>query len=288
MARKAGNGLIARLAVALGLSKRTVVPVVRLSGPIGMSVPLMSSMSLTSVSKQLDRAFAYAKAPAVALVINSPGGAPSQSHLIYSRIRQLAEQKKKRVIVFVEDVAASGGYMIACAGDEIVADTFSIVGSIGVVSASFGFDKLIKKIGIERRVHTAGESKRQLDPFEPERAEDVRRLEALQKQVHDDFIALVKKSRGDRINGAGRKLFNGEYWLGPKAKELGLVDGIGDLRSVLQQRFGKDVMLPLIAPASGLLARRIPGLSSAILPANIAQASIAALEERALWARYGL
>lgn len=288
MARKAGNGLMARLAVALGLSKRTVVPVVRLSGPIGMSVPLMSSMSLTSVSKQLDRAFAYTKAPAVALVVNSPGGAPSQSHLIYSRIRQLAERKKKRVIVFVEDVAASGGYMIACAGDEIVADTFSVVGSIGVVSASFGFDKLIKKIGIERRVHTAGDSKRQLDPFLPEQADDVRRLEALQKQVHEDFIALVKKSRGDRINGTDKKLFNGEYWLGPQAKEFGLVDAIGDLRSVLQQRFGKDVMLPLIAPPSGFLARRIPGLSGAILPDNFAQASIAALEERALWARYGL
>jgi serine protease SohB len=245
-------------------------------------------MSLASVSKQLDRAFSYRRAAAIALVINSPGGAPTQSHLIHQRIRQLAEQKKKKVIVFVEDVAASGGYMIACAGDEIVADTYSIVGSIGVVSASFGFEKLIKKLGIERRVYTAGASKRQLDAFKPERPEDIRRLKALQTKIHEDFIALVKKSRGKRLNGTDRTLFEGEYWLAEQAMKFGLIDAVGDLRSHLQKRFGKSVQTPLIAAPSGFFSRRIPGMSGAIMPDDLAKNALAALEERALWSRYGL
>jgi serine protease SohB len=265
-----------------------LVPVVRLAGPIGISLPLVSSMSLASVSRQLDRAFSYRRAAAIALVVNSPGGAPTQSHLIYQRIRQLAEQKKKKVIVFVEDVAASGGYMIACAGDEIVADTYSIVGSVGVVSASFGFEKLIKKLGIERRIYTAGESKRQLDAFKPERPEDVRRLRALQTRIHEDFIALVKKSRGKRLNGSDKTLFEGEYWLAEQAMKYGLIDAIGDLRGHLQKRFGRNVMTPLIAPATGFLARRLPGMSGAIMPEDFAKQALAALEERALWSRYGL
>jgi signal peptide peptidase SppA len=271
------------------LFRRTpLVPVVRLSGPIGISMPLVSSMSLASVSKQLDRAFSYRRAAAIALVINSPGGAPTQSHLIHQRIRQLAEQKKKKVIVFVEDVAASGGYMIACAGDEIVADTYSIVGSIGVVSASFGFEKLIKKFGIERRVYTAGESKRQLDAFMPERPEDVRRLKELQTIIHEDFIALVKKSRGKRLNGSDKALFNGAYWLSGQAMKYGLIDAVGDLRGHLQKRFGKHVSTPLIAPPGGFLSRRLPGMSGAIMPNDLAKNALAALEERALWSRYGL
>jgi signal peptide peptidase SppA len=271
------------------LFRRTpIVPVVRLSGPIGMSMPLVSSMSLASVSKQLDKAFSYRRAAAIALVINSPGGAPTQSHLIHQRIRQLAEQNKKKVIVFVEDVAASGGYMIACAGDEIVADTYSIVGSIGVVSASFGFDKLIKKLGIERRVYTAGESKRQLDAFKPERPEDVGRLKELQTKIHEDFIALVKKSRGKRLNGPDKALFNGEYWLSEQALKYGLIDAVGDLRSHLKKRFGKNVFAPLIAPPGGFFSRRIPGMSGAIMSDDLAKNALAALEERALWGRYGL
>lgn len=271
------------------LFRRTpIVPVVRLSGPIGISMPLVSSMSLASVSKQLDRAFSYRRAAAIALVINSPGGAPTQSHLIHQRIRQLAEQNKKKVIVFVEDVAASGGYMIACAGDEIVADTYSIVGSIGVVSASFGFDKLIKKLGIERRVYTAGESKRQLDAFKPERPEDVRRLKELQTKIHEDFIALVKKGRGKRLNGSDKVLFNGEYWLSEQALKYGLIDAVGDLRGHLKKRFGKNVYAPLITPPGGFFSRRIPGMSGTIMPDNLAKSALAALEERALWSRYGL
>ena len=283
MARSENNGFFSRL-----FRRRPVVPVVRLSGPIGMNMPLVSSMSLASVSKQLDKAFSYRKASAVALVVNSPGGAPTQSHLIHQRIRQLAEKNKKKVIVFVEDVAASGGYMIACAGDEIIADTYSIVGSIGVVSASFGFEKMLKKLGIERRVYTAGDSKRQLDAFLPEKPEDIRRLKALQTKIHEDFIALVKRGRGKRLNGSDKTLFNGEYWLGEQAMKFGLIDGIGDLRGTLQKRFGKNVLTPLIAPASGFFARRIPGMSGAILQNDWAKTALAAAEERALWGRYGL
>lgn len=283
MANGERNGFFSRL-----FRRRPVVPVVRLSGAIGMQVPLMSSMSLASVSRQLDKAFSYRKAAAIALVVNSPGGAPAQSHLIYQRIRQLAERNKKKVIVFVEDVAASGGYMIACAGDEIIADTYSIVGSIGVVSASFGFEKMLKKVGIERRVYTAGDNKRQLDAFLPAKPEDIRRLKALQQAIHGDFIALVKKSRGKRINGTDKTIFNGEYWLAAQAMQYGLIDGIGDLRGTLQKRFGKHVATPLIAPPSGFLARRIPGMSGAILSDNWAKTALAAAEERALWGRYGL
>jgi signal peptide peptidase SppA len=283
MARSEGNGFFSRL-----FRKRPVVPVVRLSGPIGISMPLVSSMSLASVSKQFDKAFAFKKASAVALVINSPGGAPTQSHLIYQRIRQLAEKNKKKVIVFVEDVAASGGYMIACAGDEIIADNFSIVGSIGVVSASFGFEKMLKKIGIERRVYTAGDNKRQLDAFLPAKPEDIRRLKELQLDIHADFIALVKRSRGKRLKGSDKALFNGEYWLAERAMKFGLIDGIGDLRGTLQKRFGRNVLTPLIAPPSGFFARRIPGMSGAILPDDWAKTALGTLEERALWGRYGL
>jgi signal peptide peptidase SppA len=283
MARGEKNDFLSRL-----FRRRPVVPVVRLQGAIGMQMPLMSSMSLASVSKQLDKAFAYKKASAIALIVNSPGGAPTQSHLIHQRIRQLAERNKKKVLVFVEDVAASGGYMIACAGDEIIADSYSIVGSIGVVSASFGFEKMLKKIGIERRVYTAGDSKRQLDAFLPEKPEDIKRLKALQEKIHAEFIALVKKSRGKRISGTNKDLFNGEYWLAEQAQEYGLIDSVGDLRSTLQKRFGKNVAIPLIAPPSGFLARRIPGMSGAIVPDDWARTAIAALEERAMWDRYGL
>jgi serine protease SohB len=283
MARSDKNGFFSRL-----FRRRPVVPVVRLSGPIGINMPLMSSMSLASVSKQLDKAFSYRKAAAVALVVNSPGGAPTQSHLIHQRIRQLAEKNKKKVIVFVEDVAASGGYMIACAGDEIVADTYSIVGSIGVVSASFGFEKMLKKLGIERRVYTAGDSKRQLDAFLPEKPEDIRRLKSLQEKIHADFIALVKRSRGKRISGSDKTLFNGEYWPAEQAMQHGLIDGIGDLRGTLQKRFGKNVATPLITPPGGFFSRRIPGMSGAILPDDWARTALAAAEERSLWGRYGL
>src|SRR6202046_4170615 len=220
---------------------RAVVPVVRLSARIGAVTPLRPGVSLAGVARMLERAFAVKNAKAVALVINSPGGSPVQSRQIYLRIRQLAEEKKLPVLVFVEDVAASGGYMIACAGDEIFCDPSSILGSIGVVGGSFGFQELIRKIGVERRLYTAGAHKAMLDPFLPENPEDVSRLKALQREIHDIFIALVKGSRGARLKGADEVLFTGEYWAGDTSVSLGLADAIGDLTSTMRAPHGGKV-----------------------------------------------
>jgi signal peptide peptidase SppA len=271
---------------------RAVVPVVRLSGVIGAVTPLRPGMSLAGVARMLERAFSVKNAKAVALVINSPGGSPVQSRQIYLRIRQLAEEKKLPVLVFVEDVAASGGYMIACAGDEIFCDPSSILGSIGVVGGSFGFQELIKKVGVERRLYTAGAHKAMLDPFLPENPDDVTRLKALQREIHDIFISLVKKSRGARLKGADDVLFTGEYWAGQTSVSLGLADAIGDLRSTLRARYGEKVQTPLIAPASGmlsgLLGRRSPGAMDAWEgAANLPEAAISAFEARAIWAKFG-
>lgn len=265
-----------------------IVPVLRLSGIIGFSTPLRPGLTLAGLARALDRAFAVRHARAVALVINSPGGSPVQSHLIFRRIRALADEHKIPVIAFVEDAAASGGYMLACAGDEIVADPSSIVGSIGVVGGSFGFDKLIAKVGIERRLYTSGEHKAMLDPFLPENAGDVERLKDLQRTIHRDFIALVKSRRADKLNGH-EDLFSGAYWTGGRALELGLVDRLGDLRTVLRERYGDKVVTPLVAIERGLFGRRTPGVEwSDPVRAGIADEMISALEARALWARYGL
>src|ERR1700743_3582510 len=243
-----------------------VVPVVRLSGVIRAVTPLRPGMSLAAVAKTLERAFSFRNAKAGALLINSPGGSPGQSRKIYLRIRQLAAEKQLPVLVFVEDVAASGGYMLACAGDEIFCDPSSILGSIGVVGGSFGFQELIKKIGVERRLYTAGEHKAMLDPFLPENPDDVARLKSIQREIHTIFIDLVKKSRGRKLKGADDLLFTGEYWAGDSSVSLGLADAIGDLRSTLRARFGEKVSTPVIAPSSGmlsgLLGRRAPGASS--------------------------
>ena len=271
-----------------------VVPVVRLSGVIGAVTPLRPGMSLAGVAKTLERAFATKNAKAVALVINSPGGSPVQSRQIYLRIRQLAAEKKLPVLVFVEDVAASGGYMIACAGDEIFCDPSSILGSIGVVGGSFGFVELIKKIGVERRLYTAGEHKATLDPFLPENPDDVARVKTLQREIHAIFIGLVKGSRGARLKGADDLLFTGEYWAGEKSVSLGLADGIGDLRSTLRARFGDKVLTPVIASAggmlSGLLGRKSAGAGAlAALDGiqTLPDELISALETRAIWAKFG-
>src|SRR5580692_11308676 len=271
---------------------RPVVPVVRLTGVIGLGSPLRPGLSLASVARMLDKAFAVRNAPAVALAINSPGGSPVQSHLIFRRIRELAAEKNRRVIAFVEDAAASGGYMIACAADEIIADPHSVVGSIGVVGGSFGFDKLIAKIGIDRRLYTSGEHKAMLDPFLPENPGDVERLKKLQREIHDGFIGLVKSRRGGKLTGPENDLFSGEYWTGTRGLELGLIDSIGDLRGVLRQRFGDKVVTPLITAERGWLGRRVAGVAgytlTSGLPAGLAEDVISALEARALWARYGL
>ena len=269
-----------------------VVPVVRLTGVIGFSTPLRPGLTLASVAKPLDRAFAWPRARAVALLINSPGGSAVQSHLIFQRIRQLSAEKKVPVVAFVEDVAASGGYMIACAADEIFADPSSIVGSIGVIGATFGFDKLIEKIGIERRIYTSGVNKAMLDPFLPENPDHVARLKAIQEDIHGTFISLVKSRRGAKLKNAEEDLFTGEYWAALKGRELGLVDRIGDMRSTLRERYGEKVETPLVAPKTSLFGRTTPGVAGrfdALLdPPGLADEVISSLEARAIWARYGL
>jgi signal peptide peptidase SppA len=268
-----------------------VVPVVRLSGVIGVTTPLRPGLMMASLARTLERAFSVRNARAVALVINSPGGSPSQSHLIFLRIRQLAEEKKIPVIAFVEDVGASGGYMLACAGDEIICDQYSIVGSIGVVGGSFGFPKLLDKLGVERRLYTSGERKVMLDPFLPEKPDDVKRLKAIQKDIHGHFIALVKARRGAKLQGNDKTLFSGEFWTAPAAIDLGLADSIGDIRSTLRQRYGEKVHLPLIAAQRSMFGRQLPGvgaLEAFTRQSGFADDLISALETRALWSRYGL
>jgi len=269
-----------------------VVPVVRLSGVIGFSTPLRPGLTLASVAKPLDRAFAWPRARAVALLINSPGGSAVQSHLVFQRIRQLSAEKKLPVLAFVEDVAASGGYMIACAADEVFADPSSIVGSIGVIGASFGFTKLIEKIGIERRIYTSGVNKAMLDPFLPENPEHVTRLKAIQEEIHASFIDLVKSRRGAKLNGADENLFTGEYWAAQKGRELGLVDRIGDLRSTLRERYGEKVETPLVTAKTNWFGRTSPGLGARvgdlIERPGLTDELISSLEARAIWARYGL
>ncbi|MCK1651642.1 S49 family peptidase [Bradyrhizobium sp. 149] len=271
-----------------------VVPVVRLSGVIGAVTPLRPGMTLATVARVLERAFSMRNAKAVALVINSPGGSPVQSRQIYLRIKQLAAEKKLPVLVFVEDVAASGGYMIACAGDEIICDPSSILGSIGVVGGSFGFQEAIKRLGIERRLYTAGAHKAMLDPFLPENPDDVAKLKALQREIHQIFIALVKESRGARLKGSDDTLFTGEYWAGESSIALGLADSIGDLRSTLRARYGEKVLTPVIAQPTGLLSsllgRKSPGagqLSAMESMAGLPDDLISAVETRAIWAKFG-
>jgi serine protease SohB len=269
-----------------------VVPVVRLTGVIGFSTPLRPGLTLASVAKPLERAFAWPRARAVALLINSPGGSAVQSHLVFQRIRQLSAEKDRPVLAFVEDVAASGGYMIACAADEIIADPSSIVGSIGVIGATFGLDKLIEKIGIERRIYTSGVNKAMLDPFLPENPEHVARLKAIQEDIHAAFIALVKSQRGAKLNAADESLFTGEYWAAGKGLELGLIDRIGDMRSALRERYGDKVEMPLVSPKTSLLGRTTPGVAAGFgdpfARPGLTDELISSLEARAIWARYGL
>ena len=280
------------------LFRRTpVVPVLRFNGPIGMATPLRPGLSLAAIAGALEKAFSFSKLPTIAITVNSPGGSPVQSNLIFSRIRQLAVEKDKRVYVFCEDVAASGGYFLAVAGDEIYADPSSIIGSIGVISASFGFDKLISRYGIERRVYTAGKDKGTLDPFRPERPEDVEHLKALQRDVHDTFINVVKSRRAGRLKGPEDELFSGNFWSAQKAVDYGLIDGLSDMRSKMQALHGPKVRLRAIPLApGGLLARfrRMPGIAEGLagngfaLSSALTDDAISAVEARALWSRYGL
>ncbi len=275
-----------------------IIPVVKMHGAImAGGAPFRPSLSLASVAGPLQRAFEMKDAPVVAISVNSPGGSPVQSRLIYSRIRELAEEKKKRVLVFVEDIAASGGYMIALAGDEIIADETSILGSIGVVAASFGFVEAIGKLGVERRVYTAGKNKVMLDPFKPEKKADIDHLKSLQSDIHEIFIDMVKERRDGKL-ADDPNIFSGMFWTGRPAREKGLVDSFGHMSSVLKERYGEKTGLRLMQAKKNLFGRPVGAVSlsqgsdmsavgSAIaggLPGSVAQEA----EERALWARYGL
>ena len=273
----------------LGRRKPTVA-VLRLNGAIGNIGPLRRGMNIQRLAPAIQRAFSVKGLKAVALSVNSPGGSAVQSALIYRRIRDLANEKNIPVLVFVEDVAASGGYWLACAGDEIFADANSIIGSIGVVTGGFGFVEAIGKLGIERRVYTAGERKAMLDPFRPENEDDVAHLKTIQKDMHDSFIDLVKRRRGKKLKGD--RLFTGEFWTGRKALELGLVDALGDLRTVCRDRFGEKVRLVPIGERRGWFKRRF-GLAGERAPQEswgvaLGAGVLAAVEERALWSRFGL
>ncbi|MFO1131331.1 MAG: S49 family peptidase [Hyphomicrobiales bacterium] len=267
---------------------RKSVPVVNhvaLNGAIGIGTPLRPALTLKSLNPVLERAFTRKGLAAVAISINSPGGSPVQSALIHARIRELAEQNKVPVLVFCEDVAASGGYWLACAGDEVYADESSVVGSIGVISAGFGFVEAIRKLGVERRVHTAGENKSMLDPFKPERPEDVEHLLSLQADIHSAFKALVKARRGARLTGDEREIFSGAFWSGRQALARGLVDGIGHMHQVLKARFGDKLVLRTVQPHQGWGLKRLGFASQAT---DIAGNTLEALETRALWSRFGL
>ncbi|MFQ5347336.1 MAG: S49 family peptidase [Rhodothalassiaceae bacterium] len=272
---------------------RPVVGVLRLSGPIGVTGRFRPGLSFASVAPLIHQVFGLAGLKAVALLINSPGGSPVQAALIMKRIRDLGREKDVPVIAFAEDIAASGGYMLALAADEIFAHEASIVGSIGVISASFGFPRAIEKLGIERRLHTAGESKARLDPFSPEKPEDVAWLLSLQAEIHEQFKAMVRERRGRRLKSEAPGLFSGDVWLGRRAAEMGLIDGIGDMRTVMRQRFGRRTRFRLVGRRRGLFANVLGGRSAFDSGApeaggGFAQDLLATLEARAMWQRFGL
>lgn len=275
-------------------SRAPTVPVIRLTGPIGMATPLNPGINLANTAEVIDRAFEDKHAKAVAVLINSPGGSPVQSMLIFKRLRALAEEKDIKIYVFAEDVAASGGYFIALAGDEIYADPSSIIGSIGVIAAGFGFSQAIAKLGVERRVYTSGEKKMTLDPFKPEDPDDVARLKSLQADIHETFKDIVRSRRGDKLTS--EDLFTGEFWTGVRAKDLGLIDGLSDVYTKMHELFGPEVKLELVKPKRSLFGRKsAQGVAADLLPlmsgagdVKLTDQLISSLETRALWARFGL
>ncbi len=263
--------------------KKKIVSHLRLTGVIGNVGKFRQGIEYFGQEDIIKKAFSVKKALAVAITINSPGGSPVQSHLIYKFIREQAKKNKKKVIIFTEDVAASGGYLIACSGDEIYANSSSIIGSIGVISASFGFKNLIEKIGVQRRVYTAGKNKSTLDPFLDEKEEDINRLKNIQLELHQDFIDVVEESRGSKLNkNSGIELFSGEFWTGKKAKELGLIDGLGNADQILREKFGDEVEIKKFGKPKGWLAKKLSSSQ------DHADKLISILEERSIWQRYGL
>ena len=264
--------------------KKTVIPHVRLTGVIGSAGKFKQGIDLAGQKEILKKAFSLKKVKHVAISINSPGGSPVQSHLIYSYIRQLADKNKIKVLIFAEDVAASGGYLISCAGDEIFANSSSIIGSIGVISASFGFKDLIKKLGVERRVYTAGKNKSTLDPFTEEKEEDIKRLKSIQLELHSDFIKVVETSRGTKLKDPEKNnIFTGEFWTGASALKLGLIDGIGNVDQVLKEKFGEKVIIKNFEKQKGFIAKK---LSSSLNNPVEGLANI--LEEKSMWQKFGL
>ena len=263
--------------------KKKIVPHVRLSGIIGSVGKFKQGLDFTGQQEIIEKAFSIKKALAVAISINSPGGSPVQSHLIYSYIRKQAKKNKKKVLVFAEDVAASGGYLIACAGDEIYANSSSIIGSIGVIYSSFGLQELIKKAGIQRRIYTAGKNKSTLDLFVEEKQEDVERLKKIQLDLHSDFIKVVEDSRSTKLKkDKNPDLFTGEFWSGSKAKELGLIDGLGNADEILKEKFGEDVTIKKFEKPKSWLNKKLSGASESQID-NL----INILEERSIWKKYG-
>jgi signal peptide peptidase SppA len=270
---------------------KPVVAVLPLSGVISARGRFSQGLSLQALAPRIERAFKIKHLKAVALAINSPGGSPVQSALIAGRIRDLAAEMDVPVFAFIEDVGASGGYWLACAGDEIYAEASSIVGSIGVVSGGFGFTELIAKLGVERRMHTSGDKKGMLDPFSPEKAADVKHLKALQADIHEDFKEMVRARRGTRLKADEKELFSGAFWTGRKALELGLIDGLGALRPMMRERFGEDVGLRLIDERRPWWRRRLSGGVAAGEGSpglDLGGALVAAVEERLWWNRFGL
>jgi len=282
-----------RIAEILPFRRRPpTVAVLRLHGVLAAQTPgpFRPSLNLAGLAAPIEAAFKVPGLKAVALSINSPGGSPAQSALLHDRIRALADEKAVPVYAFVEDVGASGGYWIACAGDEIWANESSIVGSIGVITATFGFQEAIQRIGVERRLFTSGERKSLLDPFLPERPEDVARLRNLQRELHETFKAHVRRRRGARLRAPEEELFSGEFWTGRKALDLGLVDGVGELRQVLRGKFGDKTRFRVVQPGRGWLQRRL-GLGAAAPmadPGAWIEGALAAVEARAHWSRFGL
>lgn len=276
--------------VTLGHLRNAIpkVAVLQLKGVIGDTARLRGKgLTLEEVRPQIEKAFETKGIHAVAVSINSPGGSPVQSALIHDEICRLADEKNIPVAAFVEDVCASGGYWIACAADEIYAHSTSIVGSIGVVMSGFGLDKLIERIGVTRRIYTQGENKVILDPFQPEKQEDVNRILTIQRDIHTAFKELVKKSRGKRLNADEDELFSGAFWSGVAARDLGLVDGIGNIETIMKNKFGKKVKLIRIEPKKGFISSLLKG--KAFAPkAHWSQEMLSTIEERMHWSRFGL
>ena len=283
--KKAIRNFLSKLPIEALANPAPVVSVLPLEGVIGSSGRFSSAINLANLEEKITAAFEVYNAKAVALTINSPGGSPVQSELIVMRIRELSKEKDIPVYAFAEDVAASGGYMLSLAADEIYAHQASIVGSIGVINAGFGYPGAIEKLGIERRVYTAGESKSLMDPFKPEVEKDVKLMKALLKEVHDFFRAFVKEARGDKLKGVQKTLFSGQVWNGEEATKLGLIDGVGDMRSVMKDKLGDDVKFKRIKEEKGFLKGM---LGMHMNKASIADDVIKTLETRSEWGRFGL